>query len=187
MEHVTETTETPPLVPRARNSGHKPLNDQIRTDWINLVERHPDSFGALLYLPGEEPETGEEAEPALFGTVDRQREAISYAAPVIVTALEAQSDDPAFVGMWDDAEHLGAGESDTLTLLLSCVAAPLGSIIEFVEEIASGELRRAWWYVQRVDVVGSAAVGALHVCIPCGDLEQNPAQAIQLAQEAAHD
>lgn len=185
MDEITETT--PPALPalRARNSGHKPLNDQIRTDWINLVERHPDSFGALLYLPGEEPETGEEAEPALFGTVDRQREAISYAAPVIVTALEAQSDDPAFVGMWDDAEHLGAGESDTLTLLLSCVAAPLGSIVEFMEELASGELRRAWWYVQRVDVVGSAAVGALHICIPCGDLEQNPAQAIQFAQEAS--
>ena len=185
MDEITETT--PPALPalRARNSGHKPLNDQIRTDWINLVERHPDSFGALLYLPGEEPETGEEAEPALFGTVDRQREAISYGAPVIVTALEAQSDDPAFVGMWDDAEHLGAGESDTLTLLLSCVAAPLGSIAEFMEELASGELRRAWWYVQRVDVVGSAAVGALHICIPCGDLEQNPAQAIQFAQEAS--
>ena len=177
-----------PFAARARNSGHKPLNDQVREDWRKLVERHPDSFDALIYMPSttpQEPEEGEEK--ALFGTVDRQQEATVYDLPVPISVLEATSDDVAFDAQWDDPEHVGTGESGTLTLLLSAVIAPMGSVIEFEEEQADGSNRRVWWYIHSVNAVGSAAVGALHVCIPCGDLEQDIAQAVQAAVEAAHD
>lgn len=163
--------ETPQLT-RARNSGHQPLNDLIRDDWRRLVEQHPDAFDVLIYVPKSIVATEEEADGvALFGTVDRHQGAISYDLPVVASALEASQDDPMFSAMWDDPENMGTGASDTLTLLLSVCLAPLGAIVEFEEEQANGQNRRVWWYVHSVEAVGTAAVGGLHHCIPCGDLE----------------
>lgn len=169
-----------PALGRARNSGHKPLNDQIRRDWVKYVTAAPDSFDAILILP-EKGEQEEEDDGALFGRVDRHQQVITYNTVELVRALVAPLDDPAFIGMWDGGESIGMGESGILNLLLSYGVAPVGSILEWEEELASGALRRVWWYVHSTQVVGSAAVGALHVCIPCGDLEQAKAEAAKAA------
>lgn len=169
-----------PALGRARNSGHKPLNDQIRSDWMKYVAASPDSFDALLILP-ERAEQEEEDDGALFGRVDRHQQVIEYNTVELVQALVAPLDDPGFVGIWDGGESLGMGESGVLSLLLSYGVAPVGSILEWEEELASGDHRRVWWYVHSTQVVGSAAVGAVHVCIPCGDLEQAKAEAAKAA------
>lgn len=165
-----------PALGRARNAGHGPFNDMIREDWKQLIASHPDSFDALLILPEREDQEPVR-EGALFGTVDRHQQTITYAKVELVGAMVAPIDDPAFLGLWDGGEGIGMGESATLNVLLSCGVAPAGSILEWEEEQASGALRRVWWYVHTVQVVGSAAVGAVHVCIPCGDLEQAQAEA----------
>lgn len=177
-----------PALARARNSGHKPLNDQIRKDWMKYVAAAPDSFDAILILPEKGDQEEEEDDGALFGRVDRHQQVITYNSVELVRALVAPIDDPAFVGMWDEGESLGMGESGVLSLLLSCSIASVGSILEWEEELGSGELRRVWWYVHSTQVVGSAAVGAVHVCIPCGDLEQAKAEAAKAASgEVASD
>lgn len=170
---------TSPVLARARNAGHSPLNNLIREDWRRLVEMHPDSFDVLIYLPKGTENVPEQPtdEAALFGTVDVHQQSIAYDQPQLGSALVATMDDPMFVGMWDEEDHLGSGESDTLSLLLSAGQAPVGSVFEWAEEVSAGETRLVWWYVHSVNVIGTASVGALHICIPCGDLES--------AQEAA--
>lgn len=169
-----------PTLNRARNRGHSPFNDVVRDDWRRLVENHPDGFDVLIYVPGVATVAAEGDDEALFGSLDRHQQAVTYEDPVVISALAAAQDDPLFSSMWDDPESLGTGDADTLRLLLSVGVAPLGSIVEFEEEIASGQNRRVWWYVHHVDVVGTAAIGALHTCIPCGDLEQARATATQV-------
>lgn len=169
-----------PALGRARNSGHKPLNDQIRSDWMKFVSAHPDAFDSILITP-EREEQEEEDDGALFGRVDRHHQVITYNHVELVKAMVAPAGDPAFIGMWDGGESIGMGESGILNILLSCGVAPVGSILEWEEELASSELRRVWWYVHSTQVVGSAAVGAVHVCIPCGDLEQAKAEAAKAA------
>lgn len=170
---------TTPALTRARNAGHSPLNNLIRNDWRRLIEMHPDSFSVLIHLPmnGDDVIVQSTDEAALFGTVDVHQRSISYELPLVVSGLVATLDDATFSGMWDEGDHLGDGESSTLTLLLSVGQAPVGSILEWEEEVSDGETRLVWWYVHTVNVIGTASVGALHVCIPCGDLES--------AQEAA--
>lgn len=172
---------TTPVLTRARNSGHSPFNNMVRDDWRRLVESHPDAFDALLYTPGislEVPDSGDEE--ALFGTLDRHQQAVTYQAPALISVLVGSQDDPLFSAMWDETDNQGAGDSDTITLLLSPGLVPLGSIVEFEEETASGQNRRVWWYVHSIEAVGTAAVGALHVCIPCGDLEQAQTAATEM-------
>lgn len=171
---------TTPILPRARNSGHSPFNDLVRDDWRRLVEKHPDAFDVLVYMPGISDVPNDGDEEALFGSLDRHQQAVSYQEPVLLSALVAAQDDPLFSAMWDEGDNLGAGEGDTLILLLSAGVAPLGSIVEFEEEIADGKNRRVWWYIHHVEAVGTAAVGALHTCIPCGDLEKAQAAAIEV-------
>lgn len=176
-----------PALGRARNSGHKPLNDQIRRDWVKYVTAAPDSFDAILILP-ERGEREEEDDGALFGRVDRHQQVITYNTVELVRVLVAPLDDPAYIGMWDGGESIGMGESGILNLLISYGVAPVGSILEWEEELASGDLRRVWWYIHSTQVVGTAAVGAVHVCIPCGDLEQAKAEAAKAASgEVAND
>lgn len=177
---IDNNQATAPVLRRARNSGHQPLNDLIRDDWRRLVEQHQDSFDVLIYVPKTTAPIEVEPEgEALFGTVDRHQSSISYELPNLASALAGSQDDPMFSAMWDDTENTGAGESETLTLLLSVCMAPVGSIVEFEEEQADGQNRRVWWYVHAVDTVGTAAVGGLHHCIPCGDLESARQQAAE--------
>lgn len=173
------STPTPTLN-RARNQGHSPFNDMVREDWKRLVESHPDSFDVLIYVPGVATVPAEGDAEALFGSLDRHQQAVTYEDPFVISALAAAQEDPLFSAMWDEAETLGTGDADTLSLLLSVGVAPLGSIVEFEEEIASGQTRRVWWYVHHVDAVGTASIGALHTCIPCGDLEQARATATEV-------
>lgn len=170
---------TTSVLTKARNAGHAPLNNMIRDDWRRLIERHPDNFDVLIYLPkGTEntPETPDD-ETALFGTVDVHQQSIAYDLPQLGSALIAPLDDQYFAGMWSEKENTGVGGSDMLTVLLSAGQAPVGSILEFTEETASGDNRLAWWYVYSVNVIGTASIGALHICIPCGDLESAQAAA----------
>ncbi|MGL5226051.1 MAG: hypothetical protein ACRC8Q_12135 [Aeromonas sp.] len=176
--------DVPARTVRARNSGHKPLNDLVRKDWAAYVTAAPDSFDAIIILPesaGEEEQEGADDDGALFGRVDQAQQVITYGAIELVRVLVAPIDDLSYLGAWDGDDGLGMGASAGLNLLLSCGIAPVGSILEWEEEISTGELRRAWWYVHSTQVVGTAAVGAVHVCIPCGDLEQARAIAAKAA------
>lgn len=46
---IAERKPNPHL--RSRFKGHAPLNDQMREDWMKLIELHQDSFQALLFRP----------------------------------------------------------------------------------------------------------------------------------------
>jgi len=178
---------TEAVLTRARNAGHSPLNNQIRDDWRRLIEIHPDSFDVLIYIPNGTQNTPEEPtdETALFGDVDIHQHAISYDLPQFGSCLVATLDDPAFSGMWDEPDSTGDGASGTLTVLLSAGQAPVGSILEWAEEDSNGENRLVWWYVHSVDVIGTASAGALHICIPCGDLESAQQEAAAAILEGA--
>lgn len=164
---------TTPVLTRVRNAGHAPLNNLIREDWRRLVEAHPDSFDAMIFLPKGTKAVPEQPddEVALFGTVDASQQPITYEQPVLGSVLVATMDDQVFAGMWEEADQTGSGESETLSLLLSYGQAPVGTQFEWEEETSNGNTRRVWWYVQEVNVIGTASVGAIHICIPCGDLE----------------
>lgn len=181
------TTETEkPALQRARSQGHQPFNDLVRRDWERFIRQSPDNFDALLYRPNRE-ETQAAMTGAMFGMGDMQQATISYEQePELVAALVAPLDDDGFMSMWD-GDAMGMGDSGILTVLLSCVLAPEGSILEWKEETAAGDVRSVFWYVQNVRAVGSAAVGALHTCVPCGDLTQAKLEAAKVAMGENND
>ncbi|QCR38809.1 phage tail protein (plasmid) [Nissabacter sp. SGAir0207] len=72
---------------------------------------------------------------------------------------------PNFYAMNDTDENTGAPD-DALILCIAAHDVPIGSILEWMEDMASGEPVRRWWYVHRKFNYGTAAVGTLYYCIP---------------------
>ena len=159
---------------RLKNAGHSGFNELVRQDWVKTIKLHPERFDALLYKPveltqSEEAEDGQEV--ALFGDMNDHQENIQYLDPINAICIEAPNDDPFNLAMWDGDDSLGEGESGILLLRTDIHDIPQGSVFEFEEELSEGGARRCWWYVHRSQATGTSTVGAMHVCIPCRDME----------------
>lgn len=159
---------------RNRFSGHSALNDILRADWIKAIELSPDRFDGLLYKPRkndhEEKQKTSNYEADVFGELDSNQEDLEYETPINVAILDCPDESESFLTMNDDDQNLGES-SDPLILRIAHTPIPVGSIIEWQEEVAPNELRRVWWYVHSAIGYGTANVGSLYICIPARNFE----------------
>jgi len=161
---------------KPRYKGHAPFNNMVRRDWIKAIESDFSAFQALLYLPdmrdvGEvDDETGFE-QPSFTELNNNQRH-LSYedADPVIVTVLDCPDERESFQVLDADGEQDGLTD-DVLILRIAAEGVPVGSILEWNEEMASGNLARRWWYVHRIYGFGTQNVGSLYYCIPARNFD----------------
>lgn len=161
---------------KPRYKGHAPFNNMVRRDWIKAIESDYSAYQALLYLPdmryvGEvDDETGFE-QPSFTELNNNQRQ-LSYedADPVIVTVLDCPDERESFQVLDADGEQDGLTD-DVLILRIAAEGVPVGSILEWNEEMASGTLARRWWYVHRIYGFGTQNVGSLYYCIPARNFD----------------
>ncbi|MGK5380422.1 phage tail protein [Salmonella sp. NW674] len=160
---------TPQL--KARYNGHKAFNDQIRADWMLIIESSPDAFQALLYRPDVgtygvvSDETGEES----FTELDNNQRELTYQEPEIVYVLDNPDGRDSFHAIDADGEQDGLTD-DVLILRIAANNVPVGSILEWNEEMVNGVARR-WWYVHRIFSYGTQHVGSLYYCIPARNFD----------------
>lgn len=156
---------------KPRYQGHKAFNDQIRQDWMVLIEEHQDAFQALLYRPADgtygviDDETGEES----FTELDNNQRVLSYQEPVIVSVLDNPDGRESFRAVDSDTDQDGLTD-DVLVLRIALSGIPVGSILEWNEEMSHSTVRR-WWYVHRIFSMGTQHVGSLYYCIPARNFD----------------
>lgn len=157
---------------RIRNAGHSELNDMIRQDWINSILLSPDAYDALLYVPKKTDEisTNSGYEPSEFEDLDSNQDVLTYELPVPVVVLDCPDETESFRTMNDGETQLGESELP-LVLRIAHTSIPIGSIIEWVEELSTGENRRCWWYVHSSTGYGTANVGTLYITIPARNFD----------------
>lgn len=164
------------LVLKPRYKGHSKFNNQIRRDWVRFIEKNPDSFQALLYLPvaddvGEvDEETG--LELPSFTELNNNQRGLTYqdSDPELVTVLDCPDERESFHAVDSDSEQDGLTD-DVLIIRIAAEGVPVGSILEWNEEMASGNLARRWWYVHRIFGYGTQHVGSLYYCIPARNFD----------------
>lgn len=156
---------------KTRYNGHKAFNDQIRADWMLIIESSPDAFEALLYRPADgtygvvNDETGEES----FTQLDNNQRELTYLEPEIVYVLDNPDGRDSFHTIDADGEQDGLAD-EVLILRIAANNVPVGSILEWNEEMANG-LARRWWYVHRIFSYGTQHVGSLYYCIPARNFD----------------
>ncbi|MDV1094977.1 phage tail protein (plasmid) [Raoultella ornithinolytica] len=164
---------------RTRYNGHQAFNSQIRDDWMLIVESSPDAFQALLYRPDVgtygvvDDETGEES----FTQLDNNQRALTYQEPAIVYVLDNPDGRESFHAVDADGEQDGLTD-DVLVLRIAANDVPVGSILEWNEEMTHGIARR-WWYVHRIFSYGTQHVGSLYYCIPARNFDSTSEGEIQ--------
>ena len=106
---IADRRPTPNM--RARFKGHAPLNDQMRDDWMKLIELHQDSFQALLFRPanGIYGVVDEETDLESFTEINNNQRDLTYAEPEMVWVLDSPDGRDSF--------HIidGDGEQDGIT------------------------------------------------------------------------
>ena len=158
---------------KKRFNGHSPLNDVIRKDWQLAIELSPDNFQALLYKPklkewyNEEQSTYQED---LVTEIDSNQDELEYQTPFAVYVVDCPDENPFFMTMNGGDAQLG-DYATPLLLRIATDSVPIGSILEWEEEIATNEHRRCWWYVHSQQGMGTANVGTLYVCIPARNFD----------------
>lgn len=160
---------------KKRYSEHSAFNDVVRQDWINAIKLDPDSFDALLYTPSIEqptPEQSQHYESDAVTEIDPNQDTLTYSDPVLVAVLDCPDETAEYFRSMDSGDNeLGEGEAPLL-LRVACQSVPKGSVLEWIEDTATGE-RRVWWYVHSAMNYGSNSVGSLSVCIPCRNFDVN--------------
>lgn len=159
---------------RARFLGHKGFNDLYREAWALAIIKDPLSFDALLYransIDTQIDDDGFEVMQA--ERLDPNQETLSYGEPEIVKVLDCPDEMDSYLSMNEEDDNTGYQE-DSLILRVAALDISIGSILEWNEELASGEVTRRWWYVHRKFNYGTAAVGTLFYCIPCRTFEES--------------
>lgn len=159
-----------PAIPRkARYQGHNPYNDLVREDWIKAIRLSPDHFEAHLYRPvtpqDDAVDDGYEQKNVI--ELDTHQNVLSYADPELVAVLDCPDEQMNFFTMADNESNLGES-IDPLMLRIAAHGVPIGSVLEWDEETATG-IRTVWWYVHKAIGYGTANVGVIYICIPMRD------------------
>lgn len=166
---------------KPRYLGHEPFNKVLREDWIKSIVLSPDSFEASLYRPIEpkdnKPAKGNYQEENVL-EINTNQDSLTYGEPELVAVLDCPDEQESFFTMDDNGDNLAEG-LDPLLLRVASLSVPIGSVLEWDEESASG-IRTVWWYVHRAMGYGAAHVGVIYICIPMRDFNQ---PAIQESQE----
>ncbi|WP_254446388.1 phage tail protein [Pantoea sp. CCBC3-3-1] len=158
---------------RTRFTGNKAFNDMVREDWIKAIQLNADAFDALLFRaqsPSEVVINDDGFEATEAERIDPNQETLTYADPELVVVVDCPDEMAEFYAMNDSDENTGAGES-ALILRIAAHNITIGSILEWNEDLASGESIRRWWYVHRKFNYGTASVGTLYYCVPSRSYE----------------
>lgn len=166
---IAERKPNPHL--RSRFKGHAPLNDQMREDWMKLIELHQDSFQALLFRPanGTYGVVDEETDLESFTEINNNQRDLTYEEPEIVWVLDSPDGRDSFRVIDSDGEQDGITD-DVMVLRVASRNVTVGSILEWNEELSHGVARR-WWYVHRIFGYGTQHVGSLYYCIPARNFD----------------
>lgn len=162
------------LIPerKKRFQGHEPFNAILREDWIKAIKLSPDHFEASLYRPvGEvQGDNNNYYQEETVTELDTHQDQLTYDDSELVAVLDCPDEQEHFFMM--DANDGNLGESvEPLLLRIGAINIPLGSVLEWDEEIATGT-RTVWWYVHKAMGYGAANVGVLYACIPMRDFNK---------------
>jgi len=161
---------------KPRYKGHSAFNNMVRRDWMKLIEQDFSSYQALLYLPDADDvgdvddETG--FETPSYTELNNNQRSLTYqdADPAVVMVLDCPDERESFQVLDNDGEQDGLTD-DVLILRIAAEGVPVGSILEWNEELASGKLARRFWYVHRIYGYGTQSVGSLYYCIPARNFD----------------
>lgn len=164
-----------PVTPTLKNryAGHAAVNDQVREDWMKVIEQDPFSYEALLYrptvpVPTEPDEDG--IDTPLFTEINNNQTELDYLDPVVVTVLDCPDQREQFQAVDQDGDQDGLTD-DFLIIRAATRGISIGSIFEWNEEGMDGNPVRRWWYVLRIYTLGTASVGSLYYLIPARNIE----------------
>ncbi|HBM2815640.1 TPA: phage tail protein [Enterobacter hormaechei subsp. xiangfangensis] len=169
---------------RSRYDGHAPVNDQVRADWMKIIEQDPFNFEALLYRPKEPIPTEidqDGIEVPLFTEINNNQQELDYEDPVTVTVIDCPDQRESFQVVDADGDQDGLTD-DFLIIKAATTGVTMGSIFEWNEELMNGDVARRWWYVLRIYSYGTASVGSLYYCIPARNIQES-AEEVQHVQQ----
>lgn len=157
---------------KPRFKGHEPYNAMLRKDWIRAIEMDPDNFDAHLYRPIEVKAGQEQGnyEQSSVIELDTHQDLLTYSEPELVAVLDCPDEQESFFMMADGEDSLGES-IEPLVLKMAAHDIPIGSVLEWDEEAASG-IRTVWWYVHKAMGYGTSNIGALYICVPMRDFNK---------------
>lgn len=162
-----------PVKLRPRYRGDQAFNNMVRADWVQAIVQDWNAYDALIYLPSvavRPEEDKDDYEQAKFTEINNNQRELTYSDPSIVTLLDCPDQRDNFTAVDHDGEQNGLAD-DFLSVRVAATGIPIGSVFEWQEELASGEVVRRWWYCMKILSYGTASVGSLYCLVPARNFE----------------